>query len=162
MTPNDQILAYIRTYVPYAVGAAAAWLFATFAFALPDELVIAITAFLVVVAQNAYYFLGRLLEQFVPELGIFLGWPRQPVYDGLADVWASVVRTGLPTIAGAILGVAVAVGLNLDAQSQTGLIVIIVGILQSLYYAAAKALISRWPALSWMLGGVPAPELYVR
>lgn len=161
MTPNDQFLAYLRTYVPYAIGALAAWLLATFAVKLPDEFLVALTAFAVVAAQNGYYFLGRLLERWLPELGWLLGFPKQPAYTGVADLWASVVRTGIPTIVGAVLGALAALGLNLDPQTQSGLVVLLVAILQALYYAAAKALVARWPATGWLLGGVPAPEVYL-
>lgn len=160
-SPNDQLLAYIRTYVPYGIGVFAAWLLATFAFRLPDELVIALTAFAVVATQNVYYLLVRLLERQVPWLGWLLGFPKQPAYTGVADLWGSVIRTGIPTLAGAILGVLAAIGLHLDADSQTGLVVIIIGVLQALYYAAAKAIISRVPAAGWLLGGVPAPATYL-
>lgn len=161
MTPNDQLLAYIRTYVPYAIGAAAAWLLATFAVRLPDEFVIALTAFAVVAVQNGYYLGARLLERWVPWLGVLLGFPKQPAYTGVADLWGSVVRTGIPTIVGGILGALAAAGLNLDAQSQSGLIVLLVGVLQALYYAAAKAITTRWPSTGWLLGGVPAPSVYL-
>lgn len=161
MTPNDQVLAYIRTYVPYAIGAAVAWLLATFALQLPDEFVVAVIAFAVVAVQNVYYLVIRLLERWAPWLGVFLGFPKQPAYTGVADLWGSVVRTGIPTLAGSILGVLAAIGLQLDAQSQTGLIVILIGVLQATYYAGAKEIIARWPAAGWLLGGVPAPAVYL-
>jgi hypothetical protein len=161
MTPNDQILAYIRTYVPYAVGATAAWLLVTFAVTLPDELTIAITAFLVAAAQNVYYILIRVAETYAPWLGVFIGWPKTPGYLGLSDLWASIIRTGIPTIAGALLGLVVALGLQLDPQTQTGLVVVVVGLLQALYYAAARALVKKWPAVDWLLGAVPAPTGYL-
>jgi len=166
MTPNDQVLAFIRTYVPYAIGAAAAWLLVTFAIHLPDDVTVALTAFLVVAAQNAYYLLIRVVERHVPWLGVLLGWPKQPAYTGVADLWGSVLRTGLPTLAGLLaFGVgyliATVFGFHLDAQSQTGLIVIILGVLQGLYYAAAKWIIARAPGWSWLLGNVPAPATYL-
>lgn len=166
MTPNDQVLAFIRTYVPYAIGAGAAWLLVAFAIHLPDDLLVALTAFFVVAAQNVYYLLIRLVERQVPWLGVLLGWPKQPTYTGVADLWGSVLRTGLPTLAGALVFgigylIATIFGFHLDAQSQTGLIVIILGVLQGAYYAAAKWIIAKIPAAGWLLGGVPAPAMYV-
>lgn len=167
MTLNDQVIAFIRTYVPYAVGAALAWLFATLAVRLPDELVVALTAFLVVAAQNTYYFILRLLEQFAPWVGVLLGFPKQPEYIGVGDLWGSVVRTGIPTLAGALvflLGVwlASAFGVTISPDTASGWIVIVIGVLQALYYAAAKAVIQRFPSAGWLLGGVPAPAVYAR
>jgi hypothetical protein len=161
MTPNDQVLAYIRTYVPYAIGAFVAWLLATFTLTLPDEFVVAVIAFAVVAVQNLYYLVIRLLERWAPMLGVFLGFPKQPAYTGVADLWGSVVRTGIPTIVGGILGLAAALGLQLDSETQAGLIVILIGVLQAVYYAGAKELIARWPSTGWLLGGVPAPAVYL-
>lgn len=160
MTLHDQLISYIRTYVPYGVGIAAAWLLATFALTIPDDLVLAITAFLVVAAQNVYYLAIRLAERYVPWLGVFLGWPKQPDYLGMSNLWASVLRTGIPTVIGGLIGLIIALGLNLDPQTQSLLAVALIGVAQALYYGAARWLTARVPALEWMLGDTPAPDSY--
>lgn len=161
MTGNDRILSFIRTYVPYSIGALLAWLFASTQIDLRGEFQVAIIAVVVVAAQNGYYYLVRLLEVRYPALGIFLGFPKQPEYTAVDNLWASFVRTAIPTVIGVIFFLLANLGLQLDAETQTGLVVILVGIAQALYYTAARALISRWSGLSWLLGPDTESPAYI-
>jgi len=152
MTANDRILSFIRTYVPYAIGALLAWLFVKTQIDLRGEFQVAIIAVVVAAIQNAYYYVVRLLEVQLPWVGVFLGFPKQPDYIGVDNLWASFVRTAIPTVIGVALFLLANLGFKLDAETQTGLVVILVGIAQALYYATARALVARWSALSWLLG----------
>lgn len=153
MTPHDKALAYIRTYVPYAVGAAIAWLIATFAVDLSGDFEVALIAFAVAIAQNVYYLIARLLERALPQFGVLLGIPSQPRYENVSDLWASIVRTGIPTIVGALVVVAVnAFVLPLDVDTQSWLIAVVIALVQALYYALARWVIERWPSASILLG----------
>lgn len=137
--------------MPYAIGALLAWLFVKTNIDLRGEFQIALIAFVVVGFQNGYYYVVRLLEVAWPPLGIFLGFPKQPVYNGVSNLWASFVRTAIPTIIGVGLFLLANLGFNLDAETQSGTVVILVGIAQALYYTVARALIAKWSGLSWLL-----------
>jgi hypothetical protein len=158
MTPNDKALAYIRTYVPYAIGALLAWLLATFAVDLHGEFEVALIAFAVALTQNVYYLVARLLERVLPAFGILLGIPSQPSYANVSDLWASIVRTGIPTVVGAVFVVIVnAYAVPLDGDGQAWIITVIIAFVQALYYAAARWVIARWPSASILLGKDVAP-----
>jgi len=157
LTANDRILGFIRTYVPYALGAAIAWLFAKYQLDLRGEFQVAIIAFTVAVAQNGYYFVIRLIEFRVPWVGIFLGIPKAPEYQGISTLWASFVRTAIPTLIGVLLFLLANLGFNLDADTQTGLVVILVSVAQAIYYALASAIVARFSSFSWLLGTAATP-----
>lgn len=74
---NDAIISVIRTVVPAAVASVLAWAAGKVGFngPLPD-----VSEFAVVVVLFLYYGVVRAIESKVPWFGIFLGWPKPPVY----------------------------------------------------------------------------------
>ena len=68
------VIGWIRTAVPWAVGAALA------AGLLPDGLSEAATLVGTVALTSAYYLVGRALESRWPALGWLLGAPKAPSY----------------------------------------------------------------------------------
>lgn len=159
MTPNENITSLIRTYVPYAVGAVLAWILSVTAVDLHGATEAAFVAFGIAVVQNVYYLVIRLAETRMPSLGVLLGIPTVPEYARVDNLWASVVRTGIPTIVGALV-VTLASGLylDLDSATQTGIIAVLTAVVQSAYYTIATAIEARWPAAKALLGGVGAPS----
>lgn len=159
ITANDRILAFVRTYVPYAVTALVAWLL-VHGVDLQGAPAVALIAFGTALATNGYYLVVRLLEQQIPILGIFLGAPKLPSYTGVSDLWASVVRTCIPPLVAAFLiTVSAFLGFAIDVNTQADLIVIGIAVVEALYYALAKLLVGRWPSsLGWLLGGQYAPS----
>jgi hypothetical protein len=162
MTPNDKISALIRTYVPYAIGAVIAWLLTTFTIDLSGEFEAALVALSLVVVQNLYYLAVRLLETRIVGLGVLLGLPKAPEYVGVSNLWASVVRTGIPTIVGALVGLVVVWLGDVPADVSTGLTVTIIAIAQALYYTVAAFVVAKWPRVTALLGDVVAPEYGAR
>lgn len=163
MTIHDRALAAIRTYVPYAIAAAFAWLYAHTLIDLRGDFEVALVAFTTVGVTNVYYAAIRVLEARLPWVGAFLGFPRAPEYLSASALWASLVRTGIPTFAGAIvfvLGYLVGrwFGLTLPEDVSAQLVVGAVAALEAGYYAAASWLVGRWPGAAWMLGGVLPPS----
>jgi hypothetical protein len=158
MSPNDQVQSVIRTYVPYAVGAVLAWLLAKFTIDLTGEFQAALIAFVVVVVQNVYYFVIRLAETKLPMLGVLLGLPGKPTYGGVSDLWASVVRTGIPTIVGALVAVVASVLGNVDVEATAGFTVFSIAVAQAAYYALAQVAAERFPALTFLLGTGSTPS----
>jgi hypothetical protein len=162
MTPNDRITGYIRTVVPYAIGAFLTWLLSISGLDFTGELQVALIVFPVTVVTNVYYLLIRLLEVRFPWVGLFLGIPKTPDYTAVDNLWASLVRTAIPTVVAAVVVTFVGIWLNLDADTQSGVIVIAVALVQALYYAVARAILSRWPGAKILLGTPATPDYPAR
>lgn len=74
------------------------------------------------------------------------------------DLLASLIRTIVPVIVGALIAAAARAGLDLDADQLAGLLeALVVGG----YYTLVRAAETRWPALGWFLG-LPAQPHYQR
>lgn len=162
MTPNDRVLSFVRTYAAYFVGAAASWLAIHTGFVTPDALTLATVTLLVGLVTTGYYTLVRLVEVRFPGFGAFLGFPRQPDYPQVDNLWASFVRTLVPTLAAVLVSLAVTAvaalfnfPLTLDHQAE--LAVVFVFAVQALYYGAARAILAKWPRAAWLLGTPVAP-----
>lgn len=85
----------VRTVVPIVVGAVIAWT-VTQGIPLDDQFELALTLALTALFQGAYYFVVRLLEEYVaPKFGWLLGLARQPLY-AKRGTDGSYVITGLP------------------------------------------------------------------
>lgn len=158
MTAHDKVLGYIRTGVPYAIGAFLSWILATTTLDLSGAPEVALIAFCVAAVTNLYYGVIRVVEVRFPLLGVFLGWPKAPQYAEVGNLWASLVRTCIPPIVGAVIvsgsaWIAQAFGVVIDAQAQAGSIVVAVAAVEAVYYAGARALLERFPGLAWLLGG---------
>lgn len=160
MNLHEKVLQYIRTYVPIAVGGAVAWLLAVTKVDLSGEFAAALIAVLVAASQNLYYVVIRVIEVRFPLIGVLLGFPKSPEYIGVGNIWASFIRTLFPTVIGVALFLLANIGLQLDAETQSLLIVVLVAVAQAVYYTAATEAIRRYPGLKWMLGA-DAPVTYV-
>ena len=76
---SNQIVSWIRTGVPMAVGSLIAWL-VSLGVEIPAGAEEGVTALLVAVVSFLYYVLARALEKRWPQLGWLLGIPSQPKY----------------------------------------------------------------------------------
>lgn len=155
MTAHNTLLGYVRTYVPYALGVAIAWVYVTFGIDLNGPFAVAAEALLVGVAINSYYVLFRIVEQYVPFLGVFLGFPKAPIYDDISDLWNSFVRTAIPTVVSAVVVTFFGSAFGLDAEAQAGVITVGVGVVSAIYYSAARAIAAKWPAVNFLLKDAP-------
>ncbi|WP_433329495.1 hypothetical protein [Spirillospora sp. CA-294931] len=64
-------------------------------------------------------------------------------------IYTSVVRTVVPLIVAVLIGQAARVGLDLDEGAVTSIVTTVVG---ALYYAGARWIEERWPAVGrWLL-----------
>lgn len=162
MTPNEKVLGFIRTYVPYGVAAALAWLLLHTGLDLTGEVQVLAITLVVALVTNVYYLLIRLLESRWPFLGVFLGWPKQPEYVKVDNLWASLVRTLIPTLVSFVVVtisyyIAQAFGVEVSAENQASIIVVVVALVEAAYYSLARAITARWPAASWLLGTPTVP-----
>lgn len=76
------------------------------------------------------------------------------------DTARSLIRTVVPMAIGAVVAYLATLGIDLDADTQTGLIIALTGVLQAVYYAVARAIEPHLP--DWvtrvLLGSATAPE----
>lgn len=70
----------------------------------------------------------------------------------------SLIRTYVPIAVGALVSLLVTRGINLDADTQAGLIVALTGILQAVYYFVARVLERKLPQFSFLLGSSAQPR----
>lgn len=76
----------------------------------------------------------------------------------MSDFVVSAIRTYAPIAVGlALTFLAREAGVVVDTDTEAGLTAGLVGLLSAAWYALARWLESRWPALGWMLGAPKAP-----
>ena len=77
---SDYVTSLIRTAVPVAVGALAAWLSSKIGFVVDEQTQAGLIAGFTGLAVGLYYALIRWLETKVPQFGWLLGVARKPIY----------------------------------------------------------------------------------
>jgi uncharacterized membrane protein (DUF441 family) len=77
---NDILTSFVRTIVPYVIGATVAWL-GNKGLHVSDSQVASATALLTFGVGSAYYLVARWLEGKNPKLGVLLGIPTKPTYN---------------------------------------------------------------------------------
>lgn len=70
----------------------------------------------------------------------------------------SLIRTYVPIAVGAVVSFLLTKGIELDPNTQAGLIVAITGILQAVYYFVARVLERKFPQFSFLLGSSAQPK----
>lgn len=76
----------------------------------------------------------------------------------LNDTFISMIRTWVPIGVGALIAWAATVGLELDGETQTSLIIGLTGVVQAVYYALVRSLENTYPQIGWLLGKAKAPN----
>ena len=77
---SDFVTSLVRTYVPIAVGALISWL-ATRGITLDPQTQTSLIIGLTGVIQGLYYFVARLIERKLPNVGgLLLGSSKKPEY----------------------------------------------------------------------------------
>jgi hypothetical protein len=77
---NNAAIAWIRTVVPLAVGYLLTLVAEHFNIVVSESSTVSLTGLAVAVVTAAYYSLVRLLEHYMPQLGVLLGVPARPNY----------------------------------------------------------------------------------
>lgn len=65
----------------------------------------------------------------------------------MSDYVISLIRTVVPVAIGTALGWLATHGMNLDSNTQAGLITVITALCIAVYYAVMRKLEQRWPAI---------------
>ena len=74
-----------------------------------------------------------------------------------SDYVPSLIRTYVPVGVGAVVSWLAVKGLNVDPQTQIGITAAATAVLTAAYYAAARALETKFPALGFLLGHKAQP-----
>lgn len=72
----------------------------------------------------------------------------------MSDYTRSLIRTIVPLIVGAVVGWLATHGVRVD---EAAILPTVDSVVAAGYYAVARALEHRWPALGWLLGAPGAP-----
>ena len=73
----------------------------------------------------------------------------------------SIIRTYVPIVVGALASwLLVTFAFELEADIQAHLIIAFTGLLQAVYYAAVRALETRFPGVGVLLGAAKTPDTY--
>lgn len=163
-TAHEKIGSFIRTKVAYLVGAFLGWLLVTTGLDLTGQFQLTTIALVVALVTLAYYQAVRLVETRFPGFGVLLGFPRQPDYVGsVSNLWQSLVKTAVPVLVTFLVALGIDLISNLfgvqmfsDPETQLTLIAVLIGVAEAAYDSAAKAIIAKWPAAAWLLGGQDA------
>jgi hypothetical protein len=70
----------------------------------------------------------------------------------------SHIRTVVPIVVGALISWLTTLGIDIDPETQMGLILGMTGLFQAAWYAVIRALAQRWPWFGVFLGVNKAPE----
>lgn len=70
----------------------------------------------------------------------------------------SLIRTYVPIIVGALVSYLLTLGIELDVNAQTGLVVFLTAFLQGAYYLIVRILERRYPKLGVLLGSEAQPK----
>jgi hypothetical protein len=68
------------------------------------------------------------------------------------------IKTYVPIAVGAFIAWLATLGMDLDAETQSGLIVFLTGLSQALYYALVVFLARKFPKLEILLGSIKRPD----
>lgn len=76
----------------------------------------------------------------------------------MSNFIASLIRTFVPIGVGGVISWLALEGVEIDAETQTSLVIGLTGLLQAGYYAAVRIAALKWPALEVLLGSARQPE----
>ena len=72
----------------------------------------------------------------------------------------SLIRTYAPILVGALASWLLTVGLDIDSETQAGLVIFLTGLLQAVYYTVVRVAEQRFPGIGVLLGAAKSPDAY--
>jgi hypothetical protein len=72
----------------------------------------------------------------------------------------SLIRTYAPILVGAFASWLLTVGLDIDSETQAGLVIFLTGLLQAVYYTVVRLAEQRFPGIGVLLGAAKSPDAY--
>lgn len=77
----------------------------------------------------------------------------------MSDAFVGLIRTWVPAGVGAALAWLITLGVELDPQTEAGLLTSLTALAIALYYTVIRLLEAKWPAVGVLLG-VPKTAVY--
>lgn len=75
----------------------------------------------------------------------------------MSDAITGLIRTWVPIAVGAFLSWLIARGVDLDTQTQAGLVTSLTGVVIAVYYGLVRLTERRWPWFGVLLGSTKQP-----
>jgi hypothetical protein len=75
----------------------------------------------------------------------------------MSDALTGLIRTWVPVAVGAFIAWLVTLGVELDPQTEAGLITGLTALAIAIYYSIVRLLEAKWPAVGILLGAPKAP-----
>lgn len=75
----------------------------------------------------------------------------------MSDIVTSLIRTYVPSAVGALLAWLLTLGVQVDAETQLGLVTALTGLLIALYYTLIRLLEKKYPKIGVLLGSAKKP-----
>ena len=72
----------------------------------------------------------------------------------------SLIRTYAPILVGAFASWLLTVGLDIDSETQAGLVIFLTGLLQAVYYTVVRLAEQKFPGIGVLLGAAKSPDAY--
>ena len=74
----------------------------------------------------------------------------------------SLIRTYAPILVGAFASWLLTVGLDIDSETQAGLVIFLTGLLQAVYYTVVRLAEQKFPGIGVLLGAAKSPDAYTK
>lgn len=76
----------------------------------------------------------------------------------MSDFLVSQIRTHVPVLVGTLISFLATLGLDLDVETQAGLIAGLTGVIISLYYLIVRLIEKKFPKVGILLGSTKTPN----
>lgn len=76
----------------------------------------------------------------------------------MSDAIVSLIRTYVPVAVGALIAWFLTLGLELDPETEAGLVTGFTGLIIAVYYTLVRLLEQRWPWVGALLGSTRQPQ----
>lgn len=97
------------------------------------------------------------LDETIVWVGKFLENKRKNKRKEMTDFVIGLTRTYTPIVIGALVAWLITKGIQIDVQTQAGLVVALTGFLQALYYTAIRLVEKKYPQVGILLGKAKTP-----
>ena len=98
------------------------------------------------------------LEKIIREVNNELKISKKERKKEMNDFVTGLIRTYVPIIVGAVVAWLLTLGIDLDAETQAGLVIALTGVLQAAYYTLIRLVAKKFPWVESLLGSSKKPE----
>lgn len=100
------------------------------------------------------------LTELQTEVNKIITHAQEARRQNMRDTITSFIRTYVPIAVGALISLLTSINIDVDAQTQTALIVALTGLIQAAYYALARLIEKKYPFIGRILLGSSKQPTY--